>query len=47
MARLPKEPAALAQGGGPPNPLEQVIDGRGVVTLVLDLPPGSELPLLS
>ena len=35
LARLPKEPAALAPGGEPPNPLEQVIGGTDVLEIVV------------
>lgn len=32
--------------GGEPRPLERIEGGIGRTSLVLDLPPGSELPLL-
>jgi hypothetical protein len=41
------EPAACPRCGTPPSPLEQWADGTGHVLLVLDLPPGSGLPILT
>ncbi len=41
------EPPACPQCGTPPSPLEQWADGTGHVLLVLDLPPGSGLPILT
>jgi hypothetical protein len=41
------EPAACPWCGAAPNPVEQVENGIGRVQLSLELPPGSELPLLS
>jgi hypothetical protein len=41
------EPPACPACGGSPDPLEQLVDGVGRVSLSLELPPGSELPLLS
>ena len=41
------DPAACPRCGGAPDPLERVVDGVGRVRLSLELPPGSELPLLS
>jgi hypothetical protein len=40
------EPPACPVCGAVPRPLEQLVDGVGRTELVLDLPPGSELPLL-
>jgi hypothetical protein len=40
------EPAACPECGVPPDPLERWADGAGYVSLLLDLPPGSELPIL-
>ena len=40
------EPAACPDCGATPSPLERWADGTGHVTLVLDLPPGGDLPLL-
>ena len=40
-------PAACPQCGGVPDPLERLENGVGRVELTLELPPGSELPLLS
>jgi hypothetical protein len=41
------DPAACPACGGAPDPLEQVEGGVARVKLSLELPPGSELPLLS
>jgi hypothetical protein len=40
------EPAACPECGAPPRPLESWSGGAGRVRLVLDLPPGGDLPLL-
>lgn len=40
-------PAACPRCGGAPDPLERLENGVGRVRLTLELPPGSELPLLS
>ncbi len=39
-------PAACPACGAPPCPLESWSGGTARITLVLDLPPGGELPLL-
>ena len=41
------EPAACPRCGRAPDPLERFEDGVARVNLSLELPPGSELPLLS
>jgi hypothetical protein len=41
------EPPACPYCGGAPDPLEHVEGGVARVKLSLELPPGSELPLLS
>lgn len=41
------EPPACPSCGAAPDPLERIVDGVGTVSLVLELPPGSELPLLA
>lgn len=41
-----RRPPACPVCGAEPRPLEEIVDGVGRVSLVLDLPPGSELPLL-
>lgn len=40
------EPAACPECGAPPHPLERWADGAGRISLVLDVPPGAELPVL-
>lgn len=40
------DPAACPECGALPRPLESWSGGAGRVTLVLDLPPGGDLPLL-
>lgn len=40
------DPAACPGCGAAPSPLEQWADGAGRILLVLDLPPGADLPLL-
>ncbi len=40
------DPPACPACGSPPDPLERWADGTGRVLLVLDLPPGGDLPLL-
>jgi hypothetical protein len=41
------EPARCPTCAGAPDPLESVENGIGRTALSLELPPGSELPLLS
>ena len=41
------DPPACPGCGTAPDPLEQWASGTGRTLLVLDLPPGGELPLLS
>lgn len=40
-------PPACPECGGAPDPLERIVDGVGYLSLSLELPPGSELPLLA
>lgn len=40
------EPAACPACGADPDPLEQWQAGTGRTTLLLELPPGTDLPLL-
>jgi hypothetical protein len=40
-------PAVCPFCGGEPHPIERMEDGVARVALTLELPPGSELPLLS
>jgi hypothetical protein len=40
------EPAACPDCGTAPRPLERWADGAGRIMLMLDLPPGGDLPLL-
>lgn len=39
-------PPACPRCGAAPDPLERWSDGAGRVELVLDLPPGADLPML-
>lgn len=41
------EPARCPACGCAPDPLERIVEGVGHVSLALELPPGSELPLLA